>query len=110
MSTSSFSPSHPLTRRSMLQRAGGGFGCLALAALMAEKQTRAATSGTGALAPKLPHFPARAKRVIFLFMKGGPSHVDTFDPKPLLTRDDGKAYPFEQPRIQFTKTGKMLKS
>ena len=43
-------------------------------------------------------------------MKGGPSHVDTFDPKPLLQRDDGGDYPFEQPRIQFAKTGKLLKS
>jgi hypothetical protein len=54
--------------------------------------------------------PARAKRVVFLFMKGGPSHVDTFDPKPLLQRDDGKSYPFEQPRVQFATTGKLLKS
>ena len=62
------------------------------------------------LAPKQPHFPAKAKRIVFLFMKGGPSHVDTFDPKPLLTRDDGKPYPFKQPRVQFAETGKLLKS
>ncbi|MEI9892651.1 MAG: DUF1501 domain-containing protein [Chthoniobacter sp.] len=43
-------------------------------------------------------------------MKGGPSHVDTFDPKPLLQRDDGKPYPFQQPRVQFAETGKLLKS
>ena len=55
-------------------------------------------------------FPARAKRVIFLFMKGGPSHVDTFDPKPLLTRDDGKPLPFAKPRVQFAPTGNLLKS
>ena len=101
---------HPLTRRSLLQRAGGGFGYLALAALLAEERSRAAQSAEGALAPKLPHFPARAKRVVFLFMKGGPSSIDTFDPKPLLDRDDGKAYPFQMPRVRFAKTSTMLKS
>jgi len=94
----------------MLQRAGGGFGYLALSALMADEQSRAVASGAGALAPKLPHFPARAKRVIFLFMKGGPSAVDTFDPKPLLDRDDGKPYPFQMPRVTFAKTTTLLKS
>ncbi|MFN7731294.1 MAG: DUF1501 domain-containing protein [Pirellula sp.] len=62
------------------------------------------------LAAKLPHFAARAKRIVFLFMKGGPSHVDTFDPKPLLTRDDGKPPPFELPRVVFAKQGNLLKS
>jgi hypothetical protein len=100
----------PFTRRDLLQRAGGGFGYLALMALMAEEQARAAAPGASALAPKLPHFPARAKRVIFLFMKGGPSSVDTFDPKPLLERDDGKPYPFQMPRVTFAKTTTLLKS
>ena len=58
----------------------------------------------------MPHFPARAKRVIFSFMKGGPSHVDTFDPKPLLTRDDGQPVPFAKPRVQFAATSNLLKS
>jgi hypothetical protein len=49
------------------------------------------------LAPRAPHFPAKAKRVIFLFMHGGPSHMDTFDPKPRLTRDHGKPLPFKRP-------------
>src|SRR6185369_6277122 len=62
------------------------------------------------LAPRLPHFATRAKRVIFLFMKGGPSHLDTFDPKPLLTRDDGKPVPFAKPRVQFAATSNLLKS
>ena len=56
------------------------------------------------LAPKPPHFPAKAKRVIFLFMHGGPSHLDTFDPKPRLTRDHGKPLPFKRPlmaRVPF---------
>lgn len=92
----------------MLQRAAAGFGFLSLQGLLGQEQLKAAT--VNPLTPKLPHFPARAKRVVFLFMKGGPSHVDTFDPKPLLQRDDGKPYPFKQPRVQFAETGKLLKS
>ena len=64
-----------------------GFGYLALAGLMAEQ---AAADRRIRSRPKAPHFPPKAKRVIFLFMKGGPSHVDTFDYKPQLTADDGK--------------------
>src|SRR6187455_1383095 len=99
----------PLSRRAMLQRSAAGFGHLALAGLLARESATASTV-SNALAAKQPLFPARAKRVIFLFMKGGPSHVDTFDPKPLLTRDDGGKYPFEEPRIKFAETGKLLKS
>jgi hypothetical protein len=98
----------PLTRRTMLQRSAGGFGWLALQAMLGREQAHAAVENP--LSPKLPQFPARAKRIVFLLMKGGPSHVDTFDPKPLLTRDDGKPYPFKQPRVQFAETGKLLKS
>jgi hypothetical protein len=95
-----------LSRRALLQRAAVGFGSLAAASLLAE--TSATANET--VASRLPHFPARAKRVIFLFMKGGPSHLDTFDPKPLLTRDDGKPLPFAKPRVQFAPTGNLLKS
>ena len=59
---------------------------------------------------RLPHFPAKAKRVIFLFMKGGPSHMDTFDYKPRLQKDDNKPLPFEKPRVQFAPTGELLAS
>ena len=62
------------------------------------------------LASRAPHFPARAKRVIFLFMHGGPSHVDTFDYKPELIRHHGQPLPFEKPRIQFAQTGNLLRS
>ncbi|MEE2643114.1 MAG: DUF1501 domain-containing protein [Planctomycetota bacterium] len=62
------------------------------------------------LAPRIPHFRPAAKRIIFLFMKGGPSHLDTFDFKPQLQKDDGKELPFAKPRVQFAKTGKLLKS
>ncbi len=78
-----------LNRREMLSRSGGGFGALALSALLAEESLAAEHP----LAVRRPHFQARAKRVIFLFMPGGPSQVDTFDPKPRLTRDDGKPSP-----------------
>ncbi len=74
-----------LTRRSLLKNLSCGFGWLAFSDLVA----RAATA-TGPLAPKPTHFPAKAKRVIFLCMRGGPSHVDTFDYKPMLTADNGK--------------------
>ncbi len=77
-----------ISRRKALKLAGCGFGYLALADLF--NQSHAATNP---LAPKPPQFTGAAKRVIFLFMHGGPSHVDTFDPKPLLKRDAGKPLP-----------------
>ena len=70
-----------LTRRDWLRRMGGGFGALGLAGVLASE---AKAGASNPLAPKAPHFAPRAKRVIFLFMNGGPSHVDTFDPKPML--------------------------
>src|SRR6187399_3278757 len=78
----------PPDRRAFLLSAGGGFGALALAALLAED-----AAASDPLAPKRPPRPAKAKRVIFLFMSGGPSHVDTFDPKPDLTRLHGEKLP-----------------
>src|SRR5712691_4547016 len=94
---------HPLslTRRELLIRSGLGFGAIGLASLMRQTGLLEATpamaaseSGLNPLAPKHPHFPAKAKRVIHLFMNGGPSHVDTFDPKPLLDTYHGKELPF----------------
>ncbi len=70
-----------MNRRAMLHSSGGGFGALALAALLAE-ETPARAAPTDPLAAQVPHFTPRAKRVIFLFMSGGPPHLDTFDPKP----------------------------
>src|SRR6478752_5586950 len=72
-----------MTRRELLARAGGGFGLAALAGIMDG-------AVAGPLAPKIPPLPARAKSVISLFMHGGVSHVDTFDPKPELKRRDGQ--------------------
>jgi hypothetical protein len=80
-----------VSRREMLRRAGAGFGSVALAAILAEQA--AADPPSAPLTARAPHLPARARRVIFLFMPGGPSQVDTFDPKPRLNRDDGKPSP-----------------
>src|SRR5207245_8137482 len=83
-------------RRSFLRNAGCGFGGIALAALLAEEGKLLADADpnvTDPLAPRKPHFAAKAQRVIFLFMSGGPSHVDTFDPKPELTRLHGEKLP-----------------
>ncbi|HWB13692.1 MAG TPA: DUF1501 domain-containing protein [Pirellulales bacterium] len=98
-----------LSRRGLLRSTALGFGHLALASLLAE-QTTADDRARNPLAPRSPHLRARARRVIFLFMKGGPSHVDTFDHKPLLDRDDGKPLPFDKPRVQFAPTGNLMKS
>jgi len=85
-----------LSRRAILKGTSAGFGYLAFAALANEQAARAAgntTTAANPLSPKKSHFPAKAKRVIFLCMDGGPSHVDTFDYKPKLNADDGKAPP-----------------
>src|SRR5947209_864626 len=91
---------HPTTRREWLTRAGAGFGMLALADLVA-REARPAPAARNPLAARPPHFPARAKSVIFLFMYGGPSHVDLFDPKPELTRWDGRTIPVYRREDQF---------
>jgi hypothetical protein len=90
----------PLTRREVLRRCGAGFGTLGLAGVLAEAGLLGApvadAPGSPAgnpLSPKPSHFPPRARRIIFLFMNGGPSHVDTFDPKPALTKYNGQRPP-----------------
>jgi hypothetical protein len=90
------------TRRDMLRKCSMGFAALSLAGML----ERAAEAGeaTSPLAAKGPHFPARAKRVIHLFMNGGPSHVDTFDPKPALQKYAGKSTPVPNLRTE-RKTG-----
>ncbi|HEX5269123.1 MAG TPA: DUF1501 domain-containing protein [Gemmataceae bacterium] len=81
-----------LTRRDLLRRCGMGFAALGLTGLLPET-AGAAVTDVAPLAPKGPHFPAKAKRVIHIFANGGASHVDTFDPKPALTANAGKALP-----------------
>ncbi len=85
---------YPISRRQALSRLGGGFGGLVLASLL-EPHLCAQSPRPHDLRPKPAHFPARARAVIQLFMHGGPSHVDLYDPKPMLTRFDGKAPPAE---------------
>lgn len=95
------------TRRTLLKQTAVGFGYLALQSLLANE---APAEVTDPLAPREPHFRPRARRIVFLFMKGGPSHVDTFDPKPLLDRDHGKPIPIELPKVLFAKPENLLKS
>jgi len=93
-----------LSRRQMLARTGIGFGALALGQLLGEQGllNTAQADAINPLLPKTPHFPAKAKRVIHLFMNGGPSHVDTFDPKPELTKRHGQELPINLPTERKT--------
>ena len=98
-----------LTRRELLQKATIGFGMLGLASLLGTEgllgsPVNAAEAYINPLSPKQPHFPPKAKRVIHLFMNGGPSHVDTFDPKPSLAKLAGQALPVENLKTE-RKTG-----
>ena len=88
-----------LSRRGLLRGAAYGFGLFGLADLLSEGSAAAAAmqSPPNPMAARPPHFAARAKRVIFLFMHGGPSSIDTFDPKPRLYRDHGKPLPIKRP-------------
>ncbi|MCA9216120.1 MAG: DUF1501 domain-containing protein [Planctomycetales bacterium] len=90
------------SRRALLQKCGMGLPATALAQMMFSDSASAAVANP--LKAKAPHFPARAKRVIHLFMNGGPSHVDTFDPKPMLTKYAGQPLPGDNPRTE-RKTG-----
>ncbi len=93
-----------MTRRDILRSIGAGFGMLGYADLM-----RGATLGGSPLAPKTPHFPAKARRVIFLFLNGGPSQVDTFDPKPMLAKYSHQPMPTGNLKTE-RKTGNLLPS
>ncbi len=103
----------PLSRRMALESLACGFGGLALRGLLAEAaaseratdQRGLSPEGQDPLAPRPTHVPPRAKRIIFLFMQGGPSHVDTFDHKPLLEKHDGQSMPFDDARV-LANTGK----
>lgn len=91
----------------MLQSSAVGFGHLAMAAML---QKPGDVYATDSLNAPPQHVTPRAKRVIFLFMKGGPSGIDTFDYKPKLQADDGKELPYDKPRVQFAATGALLGS
>src|SRR5256885_2337095 len=104
-----------VTRRQFLQRAGMGFGALGLAALFGEDifggSNASAAEQAATLLPREPHFPAKAKHVVHIFAQGAPSHVDTWDPKPELTKFDGQTIPGSDgvamgSPFKFTKRGK----
>src|SRR4051794_11608082 len=112
-------PSQP-SRRQMLKTFANGFGMLGLASLFSSESVfgDALTDAWRSelldpardahpLSVRQPMYPARAKRVIFLFMSGGPSHVDTFDPKTKIGQYNGKPLPFEMPKLVRTKTGNL---
>jgi len=92
-----------LSRREMLRVSSTGFGALAFAGLAAEGKD-------SPLSVKAPHFTPKAKRVIFLFMHGGPSQVDTYDWKPLLKRDHGKPLPFAKRKVVSAETFNLMQS
>jgi hypothetical protein len=94
----------------MLCRCANGFGGLALAALLAEKDAAAAAAADNPLQPRPPHYAAKAKSVIFLFMDGGPSQMDSFDPKPGLRQHHGKPIPMKTPITVFNIGDKVLGS
>src|SRR5262245_2569156 len=92
-----------MNRRDMLRQMGVGFGALSLNTLLASSAAR------DGLSPREPHMEAKAKHVIFLFLNGGPSQVDTFDPKPMLTKYHGTLAPSGNLKTE-RKTSNLLKS
>src|ERR1700680_3449423 len=101
---------HSLSRRDALRAMGGGFGMVGFAsALSSSLQAGTAGATAGPWAPKPTHFPPTAKNVIFIFLRGGLSQVDSFDRKPMLDKYDGKPLPYNAPRTEFT-TGNLMRS
>src|SRR3954470_23885688 len=106
----------PTSRREMLAQCASGFGLVALTTLLADdakaiderREARGPTSSAQHPTPnasRSPHFPPQAKSVIFLFMDGGPSQVDSFDPKPRLDREHGQPIRMKVPATQFNNVG-----
>src|SRR6266540_5781019 len=97
------------SRRKFFRECAGGIGTVALAQLLA-REGRGATPEVNPLAPRKPHFPPKAKNVIFMFMEGGPSQMDLFDPKPELQKWSGKPLPETtgRPKSQFTSGAELL--
>src|SRR5438309_3203705 len=103
----------PLTRRQMLSRCANGFGAVALMALMSDKAFGGelkSASPSGPMSPKPTHFPPKCRNVIFLYMDGGPAQMDTFDPKPQLTKDHGQPFKMKMEPTQFNNNGATLGS
>ncbi len=99
----------PPSRREMLLQSANGFGALALAMLLGD-HAYGGRLAPDPLAPRPGHHPARARSVIFLYMDGGPSQVDTFDPKPRLAREHGQPIRMKVPATQFNNVGNVLAS
>jgi hypothetical protein len=100
-----------LSRRLFLERTANGFGALALTSLLNQNvQAETSPGEPHTMLPRVPHHPAKAKHVIFLYMDGGPSQMDTFDPKPLLDKEHGQPIKMKVQRTQFDNVGKVLKS
>src|SRR6266404_6432288 len=100
----------PLTRRQMLRQCANGFGAVALAALLSEEASGGRASAELPLAARPPQFKTKARNVIFLFMDGGPSQIDTFDPKPRLAKEHGKPIKMKVPPTQFNNVGTVMQS
>ncbi len=102
------------SRREFLARAGNGFGIVALADLLGSQTSLAAPldldRAANPYAVRVPHHAPRAKRCLFLYMPGGPSHIDLFDPKPRVAAMNGQPLPFAKPRLERAKTGNLLAS
>ena len=94
-----------ISRREMLTRCSNGFGGLALLSLLQPRERLSARIVNNPQAPREPHFSPRAKRVIMLYMDGGPAHMDTFDPKPRLKAEHGKPFGLKKERTQFNNNG-----
>lgn len=99
-----------ISRREMLCRCANGFGGLALAYLLADKYASASVTQVNPLAARAPHFEPSAKSIIFLFMDGGPSQMDTFDPKARLNKENGQPIPMETPTTVFNISNRILAS
>ena len=101
-----------LNRREMLARCAGGFGAVAMSALFPERVlgSLATAQPANPLAPKPTHYPGKVRSVIFLYMDGGPSQVDTFDPKPRLTAEHGQPFGLKMEPTQFNNNGNTLAS
>ena len=102
-----------VTRREMLVQCANGFGAIALMALLGDKSFAGLArqpAPPGPLAPRSPHYAPKARNVIFLYMDGGPSQVDTFDPKPLLQKEHGQPFKMRMEPTQFNNNGSTLGS
>ncbi len=107
--TSGSNAAPALSRRRMLAHCSSGFGLAALSALLSDAAFGASPVETTASGAKPPHFAPKAKNVIFCYMSGGVSHVDSFDPKPRLERDHGKPMPMQIERTQFNNNGNIYR-